>query len=371
MVDDEQNVLDGLRNLLRSKRREWDMSFACGPEAALAMLATTTFDVVVTDMRMPKMDGAALLTRVRAMQPHAVRIVLSGQTQAESAMKSVFVAHRFLAKPCQPEVLQNAVDRACGLNAILEDPALRAAVGDISTLPPVPGIYLKLCQVMTQPNASIKDIVPIVEGDVGLCAKIMQMVNSAFFGLPRKICSLHEAVNYLGMVTIKNLAMAVEAFKVGAWPLGATSAAAVQRHSLLTAQVARHIFGSDKGRADDAFLSGILHDVGRLMNVATPADGEKTDHALLGAYLLGLWGLPQTIIEAVMYHNAPACLDHSTFDVVDAVHVADRLVARLGGCDAAPLDESHLAAMGVTPAKMMEWETYARSLVEAPQRKAA
>jgi HD-like signal output (HDOD) protein len=362
LVDDEQNVLDGLRNLLRVRRHEWDMTFACGGEAALAQLAKTAFDVVVTDMRMPRIDGAALLTRVKEMQPRAVRIVLSGQTEVESVMKSVFVAHRFLAKPCEPTMLRNVIDRACQLNSLLASPELRDAVGKISALPPVPGTYLALIQANSLPNASMKDMVPIVERDIGLCAKILQVVNSAFFGLPRKVSTLLEAVNYLGTVTITNLAVAVEAFRGEPVP-GAMSPQDLQRHSLLTAQLARKFLAGDTIRADQAFLAGILHDIGHLMVVPGPAGGAELGHPLMGAYLLDLWGLPQTVIEAVAHHDQPARLEHTGFDVVDAVYVADRLAAaEIGLCEGPTPDLVYLAERGINEARLEEWRALAREL---------
>ena len=365
LVDDEQNVLDGLRNLLRVRRHEWDMSFACGGEEALAQLKTTAFDVVVSDMRMPRLDGAALLTRVKELQPKAVRIVLSGQTEEESAMKAVFVAHRFLAKPCDPQQLSSVIERACRLDSMLTSPELRAAVGQISALPPVPGTYLALCQAISGANTSMKDLRAIIERDVGLCAKILQVVNSAFFGLPRRISSLSEAINYLGTVTIKNLAIAVEAFR-GDSVRGEILPEALQRHSLLTGQLAQRFLAEDRTRRDEAFLVGLLHDVGRLMKVPASAGPPELGHPLLGAYLLDLWGLPQTVVEAVAHHHHPAGLEHAGFEVVDAVHAADHLAAsELGLCDAIPLDASYLADRGITESRLEEWRLMARTMARA------
>ena len=369
-VDDEQNVLDGLRNLLRNKRRDWDMSFACGGEAAFGLLKEMLFDVVVTDMRMPKIDGVAVLSRVMELQPRAVRIVLSGQTDPESVMKTVFLAHRYLAKPCEAEDFRTVVERAFQLRSLLESPELRAAVGEVPTLPPAPGTFIALTQAMSRPETSVKDIVRIVERDVGLCAKILQLVNSAFFGLPRKVASLFEAVSYLGTSTIKNVALAVEAFRVEPCP-GAISPQDLQTHSLLTGQLARHFMGSDKLRGEDAFLAGVLHDLGRLIRLPDPGQ-TAIQHPILGAYLLSLWGIPQTIIEAVAHHEAPSQLEHGGFEVVDAVHVADVLAAEQSGhCDPSPLDLPYLADRGISEARLDEWRGMARKLASGRAEAAA
>jgi len=360
LVDDEQNVLDGLRNLLRARRHEWDMSFACGGEAAVAQVEASAFDVVVSDMRMPRIDGAAFLTRVKELQPKAVRIILSGQTEIESAMRAVFVAHRFLAKPCDPQLLGNVIDRACHLNELLTCPELRAAVGRIGALPPAPGTYLALCRTLARSTSSMKDVLPIIEGDIGLCAKVLQVVNSAFFGLPRRISSLLEAVNYLGTSTIKNLAVAVEALR-GDSLGGEILPRDLQWHSLLTAQLARRMMGADPIRADEAFLAGILHDVGRFL--IPRGDTTGLDHALLGAYLLDLWGLPQAVVEAVAHHQRPDQIEHVGFDVVDAVYLADRLVgAELGRREEGPLDLAYLAERGLGEERLGKWQVLAQQM---------
>jgi HD-like signal output (HDOD) protein len=363
LVDDEQFVLDGLRNMLRGRRRDWDMSFACGSDAALGLLQQQTFDVVVSDMHMPRMGGAALLARVKELQPRAIRIVLSGQTDARTAMSTVFVAHRFLAKPCDPEVFRKVVDRACGLASTLASPELRAAAGDVAALPAVPRTYLALCRALARPNASIKDVLAVIQGDVGLCAKVLQVVNSPFFGFPRRITGLHEAVSYLGTEAVKNLALAVEAF---ARAPGRASCEDLQRHSLLTAQLASRFMAGNTGRAEEAFVAGLLHNIGRLITVPPGAAADGIDSSLLGAYLLDLWGLPHTVVEAVAHHDQPRHLEHQDFDVVDAVYLADRLASRALAADDVPeLDEQYLSDRGITGERLDGWNEMARTFAGA------
>ncbi len=268
-VDDEPNVLAGLRNAFRPQRHQWDMVFALGPEEALAKVAESSFDVVVSDMRMPHMDGATLLREIKQRQPQAVRMILTGQTEQESVMKSVFIAHMFLSKPCEPDLLKRVVERACSLNALLTSEGLRAAAGHVELLPAAPTTYIDLNETLTKPNCSVKDVATIIEHDVGLCAKILQLVNSAFFGRPRKIVSLHEAVTYLGTLTIKNLAMALQAFSVAKdkCDLSPPELILLRDHSLLAGQVARQVDTRDKGKAEEAFLAGVLHEVGWLVKI--------------------------------------------------------------------------------------------------------
>src|SRR5262245_37814840 len=94
-VDDEPNVLQGLERMLRSMRHEWEMQFAMSGPAALERLAEQTFDVIVSDMRMPGMTGAQLLTEVSQRHPHIVRIILSGQADQEDILRSVGPTHQY------------------------------------------------------------------------------------------------------------------------------------------------------------------------------------------------------------------------------------------------------------------------------------
>jgi HD-like signal output (HDOD) protein len=365
-VDDDPNVLAGLRNVLRPRRHEWAMEFALGPEAALEKVAGMPFDIVISDMRMPHMDGATLLGKIKQIQPRAVRMILTGQTEQESVMKSVFIAHMFLSKPCDPVVLQSVVDRACRLNAILNSEELRAAAGQVEMLPAVPKTYVALNEALMHPNCSTAEVAQIVERDIGLCAKLLQLVNSAFFGLPRKITSLSEAITYLGTLTIKNLTMALETFSSAAKNCGLSKneLAVLQDHSLLAGKIGKQLFAGDKNKAEETFLTGILHEVGWLVPVdeATQADaGVAVDRSLLGAYLLGLWGLPYPITEAVACHKEPQQLAHKEFEMVDAIYVAHHLATevRHPGATESKLDTDYLAGIGVGKAKLDEMRAMA------------
>lgn len=368
-VDDDANVLAGLRNVLRPQRREWDMVFALGPEEALRKVESEAFDVVISDMRMPEMDGATLLTEIKRLQPKTVRMILTGQTEQESVLKSVFIAHMFLAKPCEPALLKRVVERACRLNDILNDGDLKAAAGKVEMLPGAPKTYVALNEALMSPNCSVTDVSSVIERDVGLCAKVLQLVNSAFFGLPRKISSLAEAVSYIGTATIKNLAMALEAFSSEAGSSGLTAAEldGLQHHSLLAGQIARRIEVPDKSRAEEAFLAGVLHEVGRLVPVDQRALDDQcltVDRPLLGGYLLGLWGLPHPIIEAVAYHREPRTLPHSEPELTDAIYIAHALAAEVGGEPNVPkLDLDYLGKLGIGASRIEGMRQLAGELV--------
>jgi putative nucleotidyltransferase with HDIG domain len=345
-VDDEPSVLAGLQRRLRKQRAKWDMEFVDGGEKALAVMAGAATDVIVSDMRMPGMDGVALLQRVQREHPHVVRIVLSGHAEMEAAMRAVQVAHQFLSKPSETGVIEAVVERACALQDIVNDNAVKQIVGSIETLPALPKVYARLMQVIADPNASLSNVAAVLQQDMAMSAKILQLVNSAFFRLARTITKIEEAVAYLGFTTIKQVALAVEVFQEAPGGGHAAAVAELQRHSLLSAAVAAKLVAAQELR-DDAFVAALLHDIGKLLlfaelpekieEAARAASAEGcamheaesrvigVSHAEVGGYLLGLWGLPYPIVEAVTHHHAPSRVASSTLDLVPAIHIADAL----------------------------------------------
>lgn len=383
-VDDEPRILDGLRDLLRKQRHRWTMEFVLGGEAALAALDRAPFDVVVTDMRMPRVDGARVLAHAQERHPQALRIVLSGQTEVDAALRAAHVAHQFLAKPCDAATLTGAIERASRLHGLIEDPRVRAVVGRLDRLPAAPRLYAALTARMQEADASAVDIARLLEQDMAMSLKLLKLVNSAFFGVVRPITTTREAVAWLGFDTIKNLVLTVEVFQSapGADVPG-FSAEGLQRHALEVASAARRLL-SDPRRASEAFTAGLLHDIGALVwAMACPDElarvfaAERADpdarhaaeesitgvsHAEVGAYLLGIWGLPCPIVEAVAHHHHPERVARQEFDVSAAVHVADRLVHEARRSSAAPLTGAALEALGAN-APLDAWRAIVADLL--------
>ncbi len=347
-VDDEPQILAGLQHRLRRQRAKWEMSFVESGQEALRLLATERFDVIVADMRMPKMDGATLLKTVKDKHSEVVRIVLSGHAELESALRAVPVAHQFLTKPCEAGVIENVVERACTLQSRLNDEVVWQIVGRIEKLPSLPQLYSQLVGALADERVSAGDVAQILKQDMAMCAKTLQLVNSAFFRRSRSISKIEEAVAYLGLNAIKHVVLAMEVFtKDGArGNLGGLSMEALQSHSLLSACIAESMFAHKQDK-EDAFVAALLHDIGKLLlarelpdHVQRVVDTMRREgegmhaveerlcgvtHAEIGAYLLGIWGLPYPIVEAVANHHAPGCVDQPTFGLLAAVHVADAL----------------------------------------------
>jgi HD-like signal output (HDOD) protein/ActR/RegA family two-component response regulator len=352
-VDDEPQVLDGLRDMLRCRRKELRTEFANGGAEALARLQAEPFDVVVSDMRMPGLDGAQLLERVRDEHPDAVRVILSGQANEEAVLRMVPVAHIALAKPCTGAQLGAMVARACAIRTLLEDPALRASVHGIGALPSPPAVAQELLAAVEADDLSAAALARIAERDVALAAKVLQLVNSGFFGVPQEITDLQRAVPLLGVDVLRTLAIrqgALREFRADP-ALSGFSLEAFEQRSRRVGRLASQLTKTGED-ARTAGAAGLLHDVGALVLASrapqrysaalaaaaaapdTPlSDAEAEElgvsHTAIGGYLLALWGLPDVVVEAVRHHHAPlaAPLADGPLDVVDAVRVAALICA--------------------------------------------
>ena len=351
-VDDEKFILDGLRRTFHAQRELWEMHFVTSGDAALAACEERSFDVVITDMRMPGMDGATLLGHIRDRFPQAARLVLSGYSESALASRAAAVAYRILAKPCNPTELRDAIERVCSLQDMFCTPEIRKNIGAIGELPSLSTTYISLSRATQDPEVSIAQVASIIESDVAMTAKVLQLVNSGFFGLAQPMTSLRTAVNYLGLETMKILVLASDAFGVFT-PVSCiptTFYRDLHRHAHRTAVIAG-ILPIDAKLRETAIISAMLHDVGGLMLASrmgaefcaalhlaenegcTQVEAEQrtfgSSHAEIGAYLLGLWGLNQTIVEAVAYHHRPARTRSAALDVTTGVYLADLLANEL------------------------------------------
>jgi HD-like signal output (HDOD) protein/CheY-like chemotaxis protein len=371
-VDDESKILDGIGRMLRADRKRWDMHFASSGEAALQAFDEGSFDVVISDLRMPGMDGATLLGHIRDRFPDTARIILSGYSEAALATRAVSVAHSFLAKPCGASELQSTIERVCAQQDMLCTPELRRIVGTVGELPSLSATYIHLRQAVSDPSTSITQVADIIQLDVAMSAKVLQLSNSAFFGVAQRVTSLSSAVSYLGMETIKNLALASEAFRVfvPGSHVPRSVCESMQRHALRTAAIAAKL-PLERQTRDIAAMAALLHDIGGLFLASSmpdefcslrarasergckPFEAEEellgTSHAEIGAYLLGLWGLPILAVEAIANHHHPTRIPHSGFDCTAAVYVADFLAHEMDdhpqGSSGLEIEESDRACL--------------------------
>jgi len=376
-VDDEPNVLQGLQRQLRAMRNEWDMNFIESGAKALDFMSTQPVDVIVSDMMMPGMDGSQLLTEVTKRHPNTVRIVLSGHAEREAVMRLVGPAHQYLSKPCNAEELRNAIARAFALRDLLCNEQLKQLATRVKCLPSLPALYTQLNEEFQKKEPSLERAGEIISHDIGMTTKILQLVNSAFFGLPQPISRPAEAVMYLGLNTVRSLVLSLQIFsQFDSQTCRWFSLDTLASHCWITGLAARRVAHEERKDAntqDQCFLAGLLHDVGQLiLAVGLPEEYQEVlqtsktlnrlvweveqehfgaTHASVGAYLLGLWALPNPIIEAVAMHHCPAACTVHEFSPVIAVHVADVFMHQRPGADTElpppVIDLSHLTRLGL------------------------
>jgi HD-like signal output (HDOD) protein len=382
-VDDDKNVLDGLERMLRPLRRDWTMAFVNSGNEALEALERCSYDVLVTDMRMPGMNGVELMEQVLNRYPRVIRIALSGNAERDAVVRAVRFAHQYLAKPCEPALLKEKLAQAFRLRKTMENRRLQAILSSVSSLRTVPALYLQLMAETQVPEPSMARVGEIVASDPAMTAKVLQLINSAYFGLRAEISDPARAVQLLGLETIKSLVLSAQVYSQFDGP-GAANPAELWHHGLRTARIARDIarhIRLDERQQHEAFTAGLLHDVGKLVfseaipgYAAVVADAlergedmsaaEETafgaSHAEVGSYLFGLWGLPFGIVEAVAWHHRPAASgvgERSPLVAVHAANIIDHLASAVPHAAAAP-DEDYLASLGLGGA-FADWKTYA------------
>jgi len=388
-VDDEPNILQGLKRMLRGQRDAWDMAFVRGGVEALARMAEQSVDVVVTDMRMPGMDGAQLLSEVMRRHPEVIRVVLSGHSDLECIMKAVGPTHQYLTKPCDVDKLIITVERALALRDLLTDEKLRSLVTSLERLPSLPALYQEIVRALRSEETSLSAVGEIIGRDPAMTAKILQLVNSAFFGLGRPVSTASQAVSYLGLDTVRALVLSVNVFgQFDAATITAFSLESLWTHSLSVGTLAKAIAVLEKASkrtCEDSLLAGLLHDVGKLILVSnlphrysqaealashaaiTVDEAQReifgSSHMEVGAYLLGLWGLGDDIVEAVAFHHHPSACIVREFTPLTAVHSANALDAVVPPDSRArsphPIDLAHLERLGLVD-RLPEWQAMCR-----------
>ncbi len=369
------------------------MCFTASSREALDILSAEPFDVIVSDLRMPEMDGVQLLEEVKHQHPQVVRIILSGQVEQETTFKSIQLAHQSLSKPCDADILKHTLNKLFGLRNLLEDESIKRIVSQTETLPSLPAIYTDVINELQASEPSVQKIGDIISADLAMTAKILQVVNSAFFGLVRKISNPKEAVMLLGTETIKALVLSVKIFsefnqKKFSW----FNFDELFDHSMSVSMLAQTISKEerlDQYLVNNALMAGMFHDLGKLILVtnfqepyqkilveARP-DGQNlwelendmfgTSHAEIGAYLMGLWGLDYPVIEAIAFHHCPGKSLANSTGLLTAVHFGDaydRLkMDENNSGELKQLDRGYLDNLGVGH-RIDEWQLVCKDLAE-------
>jgi HD-like signal output (HDOD) protein len=382
-VDDDVNLLRGLRRVLHKQRDDWEITFLDSPVAALQLLDQQEFDVVVSDMRMPELDGASLLSEVEKRHPGTVRVVLSGYTEEKSVLRTIGPTHQYLAKPCNTEDIVALLDRTLELRRMLCSAPLRKLAAGLHNLPSPSGLYHRLTAEMRKEASSMRAISEIIGGDVAMTAEVLRITNSAYFSLGSRVHDVFQAVRLLGLETVRALVLTVGIFReFDKSPEHAAVLRDLSSYGLSVAALARRLAreeGLGEGLRDQAFCAAMLACIGTLVFfdafpaqtrglLARAEEGEDlstlereafgASQAELGGYLLGLWGFNDAIVEAVLYQDMPSACVHPDRSALTCLHLARVFGPRwpLGSKTVRPvsLDVDYVRRLGME-AKVKAW----------------
>lgn len=349
---DKPGALEEIRKLAGPLSDEWDARFAqSGPEG-MRHLEREPFAVVVSDIHMTVKEGVELLNEVRERFPDVVRIVLSDQTDRETVLASaVKTAHQYLTKPCDADVLRSALEGACGLRDWLRNDSIKKVVSRMDSIPSIPSLYNEIMYELSRRDVSVPKIAAIISKDVGMSAKVLQVVNSAFFCLRQRVTNIAQAVNLLGYDIVRNLVFSLSVFSQFVLSRGSgLNLGQVWMHSFRVGLFSKAITEAetdDKGLIDDAFMAGMLHDMGKLI-LATNFPDEWNEarrlcqedkislveaenrvffatHYETGGYFTCLWGLPDAIVRAVSFHHLRCCLLGDRITSLMSVYAANTM----------------------------------------------
>ncbi len=388
VVDPAAETFDLLKEAMATAGPQWQVERATGGEEALRRLAAEPAELVIADEQLGEMDGVTLLTRVRDRHPMVIRMILSEAASSLRPSVAAMVAHRMVAKPCNVAELETAIRRSCDLRTLTGEAEAYRQTMAAAALPSRPGVYMELNRVLSDPNWQPSHVSAVVERDVALSAKVLQLANSALFGLTQEITSVQGAVIYLGADAIRSLALTAEAFgKLAPRHTDGFSIDEFQDHAMLVARITAAVLPAGRVQLE-AVTAALLHDIGKLVLVAdrnshwaqlngeaverrlpldqVEAEREGVTHADLGAHLLSLWGLPDGIVEAVAHHHRPVAVEGLELDAVAAVHIANALAHELhppqeGAAPHQPLDEELLDRLQLRP-QLDLWRRLAHQL---------
>jgi HD-like signal output (HDOD) protein len=350
-VDSDSNQLQSLQRTLREFKDNWQIHYAGDAEQALEIMRQTTVDIVVSETQLSGKQGSELLKEVQLHYPSTTRLLFSGQAMRTPAQEIVHHAHQFIAKPCDSDQLIDILQRIFYLRSLLNNPSIEEMISSLGTLPSLPSTYQQMITTLQSDSATVKEIGTIVAQDIGMSAKILQMVNSAFFGLPRRIASPEHAVTLLGIETVTNLALSAGIFsQLAPNVMDEFKLEQLWQHSMLVSRLVQRLSqaaGMDQQASQIPILAGLMHDLGKLLLATQDTEEYRRikqqserdsvpmyeveseslwcNHATIGAYLMGLWGLPFSAVEAVALHHTAEKQSRDRLDCL-TVYAANLLI---------------------------------------------
>ena len=329
LVDDETRLLDSTRRAIRLERPAWAVFTACGGEEAIQVLRDRDIDVLVTDMLMPGMDGAALLRQARQLNPGTVRLILSGHAGRDLIQSCEASFHQFLGKPVDPDAFIRVIESFEIAPEDLKTANARRLVAGLERVPSLPSLYAELTHLLTEPDPSLEAVSLIVQRDLGMASKILKLANSCYISSERKVNDLCQALDLVNLEVLKQAILVHGALEVARdlQPSG-LDLAGLWEHSAAVGRAAATLSeaeGQGPQVVSACYSAGLLHDIGRVVLAGeselayqgcldleraeqqplslVELEAYGTDHPTVGAELLHLWGLDPALCRAVASHH--------------------------------------------------------------------
>ena len=350
VVADDARELASLKDSFAEIEGAWEVQYYSSREAAVSYLDEQTIEIVFAELTAGPLAGTHFLHEVWKRCPKAARFLLGSGMESEVMVECVLGAHQFVEKPLDAFTLKNLLDRTQAINRLIQNPNVQTLVSRMRTLPSRPSVSLEIMKELRSRNASAQVVGELIAKDLSISSKLIQVVNSAYYGWARQVSEPGDAVILLGMEATASLVLSIESFaKFDKIKPLYFSIDEVWRHSQRVAHTSKMIaetISGDSVVVKDAFTAGLLHDIGKLALALNFEEqyrnaigiAEKNNlstcqaemqifgacHPEAGAYLLSVWGLPISIIEAVASHHQPARDLRAPFSAATAVHLAER-----------------------------------------------
>ena len=347
-VHDDPRLCERVKRLLAAREPEWEVLTSTREDEAWMLVRELEPNAIVVAARPPELDGVRLLTRVRDLRTETVRIIIGVDADAEHGLRTLRLAHRALPDPFEVPALHEMVKRMLLLSEVVAQPAVRAVLAQMGSLPAVPSVYTRLSRRLDDPNVSVYELSEMVSADTTLAVQVLRVANSAYFGRHQRVTQLEFAAARLGTRLLRSLVLMAEVY--GRFPVSpfiAERLESLQEHASLVARVASNLEPNAPWR-EEAFTAGLLHDSGKLLlashlpdvHTSIVRDAERTGtpefevevqrlgihHGTLGACMLGMWGLPSVVLDAARAHHSSIVRLPEALNPVIAVTIADHLV---------------------------------------------
>lgn len=352
-VDDEKQILRAIKRLFMET--DYIVFLADSGREALEILENEAVNMLITDIRMPKMNGYELLQVVKIKYPKVLRIAISGYTDNSQVYEALQknLAKLYLFKPWDNDIFLKTVDNIFKFEDVLKNKQVLELINNLDNLPTIPKLYKDICDLIEK-QESIDHITEKIEEDQAIVSKILQVSNSAFYGV--RTGSVKSAILYLGLSNIKNIVLNNSVFDSGI--LNGFSRDLLWNHINITNKLVLIFFEKffKKKLPETHQSAGLLHDIGiavllnnykekyfEIINMALEHEERNLlqlekeilgiTHQEIGGYLLNWWELPYPIVESALFHHNPQDNRLIYNKLVATVHIAECYSWRILGYD--------------------------------------